>query len=82
MAAFTHWVGGKLAPIIRGYDSTSHAYATLDSASKLIQLATTLQFTEESQTTTRALNTIRKIQGNAGVVRAAKVLIPALGTYG
>lgn len=93
-AFLTHNIGGPvIASAIRGMNSANKAYAAktgnsedhskaLDYASKLTQLGTGLQLAEECQATIRALDAIRKIQGNAGALRAAKILIPALGTYG
>lgn len=91
---FTHGLGGRrLAPLVRGMDSAQKAYnrevglpesedsATLGALSTTTQLGTAAQLAEEGQASIRGIRAIGKLQGTPGMLRAAKILGPAYGTY-
>lgn len=93
-AFFSHGLGGpKFAPIVRGIDSAQKAYnrevglpesedsTTLGALSTASQLGTAAQLAEEGQASIRGIRAVGKLQGAAGMLRAAKILGPAYGTY-
>lgn len=93
-AFFSHVLGGpKLAPFVRGIDSAQKAYnrevglpesedsKTLGALSTAAQIGTAAQLAEEGQASIRGIRAIGKLQGKAGMIRAAKILGPAFGTY-
>lgn len=93
-AFFTHGLGGpKWAPLLRGIDSAQKAYnreiglpesedsSTLGALSTATQIGTAAQLAEEGQASIRGIRAIGKLQGKAGMIRAAKMLGPAFGTY-
>lgn len=93
-AIATYGIGGPvLAPIITGMGSAHKAYnrelglseendsRTLNTLTAISQAGTAGQLAEEAQASIRGINAIGKIQGRAGMLRAAKVFGPAFGTY-
>lgn len=93
-AFFSNGLGGpRLAPFVRGLDSAQKAYnrevglpesedsSTLGALSAATQIGTAAQLAEEGQASIRGLKAIGKLQGKAGMLRAAKLLGPAFGTY-
>lgn len=93
-AYFSHGLGGPaLAPLVRSIDSAQKAYnreiglpesedsSTLGALSTATRIGTAAQLAEEGQASVRGIRAIGRLQGKAGMLRAAKIFGPAFGTY-